>query len=347
MAEVTRAQRSPATAPGYRRGRVPGNKGLKLPAEALTPTEIRALFESFGTSRTDVRNRAIVTLMYRAGLKIGEIVNLERRHFEPGSETLALPATPRLVDREIRIDTGTRKALDRWMEVRRSLGVRATAPLFCTIAANADGNRLHTAYLREFLRDRALSLGIDRRVTAEGLRRSGTEHRARFHGSVEAWIGSYLDEERFGRCFPDAFEKWQSALDLFAIHPERHATRIGHECRDALQSFVDAALRANDVQPPRGSGTVSRLRMLIDHLGPQGSSVAAHCKALVTYWGTVSDLAQRQEHGAAREGQPLGAEDARRLIFHTMLVMFEVDQQLRPAERHGSPTVVAPAVKGA
>jgi hypothetical protein len=299
---------------------------MKLPAESLSPHEVQLLLSSFGSSRTDMRNYAIVALMYRAGLKMGEIVALERRHFEPGREKLTVPATRRLPEREITIDAGTREALERWITVRKRAGVRATAPLFCTLAADAKGRRLHTSYVRELLSDKALSLGIDRRVTAEGLRRSGREHRARSQGRLEAQIGQYLDEESFRLRYPDAYEKWQSALDLFAVNPERHATRIGHDCREALLSFVDAALEAQNAEPMLGAGTVDKLRALIKKAEPRSRSVVAHCDALVAYWGTVSDLAQRQEHAAGRKGDALRAEDARRLIFHTMLVMFEVDR---------------------
>lgn len=36
-------------------------------------------------------------------------------------------------------------------------------------------------------------------------------------------------------------------------------------------------------------------------------------ESLVAYWDTVSDLAQRQEHGGHRDAEPLTHEDARRL----------------------------------
>lgn len=46
--------------------------------------------------------------------------------------------------------------------------------------------------------------------------------------------------------------------------------------------------------------------------------------ALVVYWGTVSDLIQRQEHGAQKEGEALRWEDGRRVVFQTAVVMFEI-----------------------
>ena len=51
-------------------------------------------------------------------------------------------------------------------------------------------------------------------------------------------------------------------------------------------------------------------------------------KALVMYWGTVMDITQRQEHGSQREGGELTWEDARRVVFQTAVVMFEVDHAL-------------------
>jgi hypothetical protein len=57
--------------------------------------------------------------------------------------------------------------------------------------------------------------------------------------------------------------------------------------------------------------------------------------ALVVYWGTMNDLVQRQEHGATREGEPLTWEDAQRVIFHTAVVMWEIDRSLASASATG------------
>jgi hypothetical protein len=40
-------------------------------------------------------------------------------------------------------------------------------------------------------------------------------------------------------------------------------------------------------------------------------------------WESVADLAQRQEHSAQREGEPLVWDDGRRLTYLAMLVMVE------------------------
>ena len=50
--------------------------------------------------------------------------------------------------------------------------------------------------------------------------------------------------------------------------------------------------------------------------------------ALLAFWGTVSDLVQRQEHGALREGEQLVWHDGRRVVFLTMTVMHEIDSAL-------------------
>jgi hypothetical protein len=74
--------------------------------------------------------------------------------------------------------------------------------------------------------------------------------------------------------------------------------------------------------------TVDRLRAVIAEAAPRlGETERPLLDALVVYWGTVHDLAARQEHGAAK-AVPLVAEDARRVVFHTATVMFELDRAL-------------------
>jgi hypothetical protein len=74
---------------------------------------------------------------------------------------------------------------------------------------------------------------------------------------------------------------------------------------------------------------VARVRAVLKAAGDRISgTVAAFIDTLVAYWGTVSDLAQRQEHDAQREGETLTWEDARRLVFQSAIVMYEVDRVL-------------------
>jgi hypothetical protein len=56
--------------------------------------------------------------------------------------------------------------------------------------------------------------------------------------------------------------------------------------------------------------------------------VGAFASALLHYWGTLIDLVSRQEHRASTEAAELNFEDARRVVFQTLVVMFEIDRAL-------------------
>src|SRR5688572_3951945 len=85
--------RSPITQPGYRRGEPPPNKGRKLPAEVLTADELERVMATFdrGTKR-GVRNAAMAALMARAGMKVGQVLAMQRWHYEYGGHVVTVPA---------------------------------------------------------------------------------------------------------------------------------------------------------------------------------------------------------------------------------------------------------------
>jgi hypothetical protein len=115
-----------------------------------------------------------------------------------------------------------------------------------------------------------------------------------------------------------------------ASGPVENATRIGHDCREAMMAFASSLAEQHGVGlDARPEQTVRKISAVVDHHRlVHGDTTAAFLDALIVYWGTVSDLAQRQEHGASKQGEPLGAEDARRVVFYTGLVMYELDWSL-------------------
>ena len=321
---------SPITKRNYGKGRTPANKGKKLAPETLTPDELDRLLASFSRrSKVGSRNRAMVALMGRAGFKIGQVVAMERRHYKLGGRFVTVPGTKRSPDRTVEIDIATREVLDAWLVIRSKLDPkldgRALAPMFPAVSKGSIGNPLNTAYVREMLREQARKLRIEKRVTAEGLRRTYEAQQADRSTGINSRIGAYVDEEAFRRDYPAAYEKWRDALDFFVVNPERHATRIGHDCREALMLFADEMVtvtgaRADDAKP---NETIKKIRAAL----ASSPNLSDKTRELtLAYFGTASDLAQRQEHGAIREKEPLTADDGRRVVFHTMLAMYEVRQ---------------------
>jgi integrase len=69
-------RRSPATMPGYHQGHAPRNKGLTYPADPPTIEEIVAVLRAAGDGADGTRLRALITILWRAGLRIGEALAL-------------------------------------------------------------------------------------------------------------------------------------------------------------------------------------------------------------------------------------------------------------------------------
>ncbi len=69
-------RRSPATLPGFHAGRAPGNKGLRYPADPPKVEEIVAVMRTAGDGAHDRRLRALIVIMWRAGLRIQEALAL-------------------------------------------------------------------------------------------------------------------------------------------------------------------------------------------------------------------------------------------------------------------------------
>jgi Phage integrase family len=70
-------RRSPATMPGHHRGRPPRNKGERYLADPPTVEEIIAVMRTIGDRADGHRLRALIVLLWRAGLRISEALALQ------------------------------------------------------------------------------------------------------------------------------------------------------------------------------------------------------------------------------------------------------------------------------
>jgi hypothetical protein len=137
----------------------------------------------------------------------------------------------------------------------------------------------------------------------------------------------HIDSADFATRHPTAREKFRVATRYASEDPQSHATRIGHDCREALQVFAEDLVRERGLTPEK-TGTFAAIEAAINHHKEDlGSRKAELLHSLAQLWRAASGLAQRQEHGESKE-QSLDAEDARRVIWYVGLVMYELDQTL-------------------
>jgi site-specific recombinase XerD len=144
----------------------PPNKGHKYPAEPLTGAEIAALLRQCSVKApTGIRNRALIAVMYRAGLRISEALALRPADVNPADGTLRVLHGKGDKARTVGLDAGAMDTVARWMDRRREFGFR-NGPLFCTLAGGPVSDR----YVRNMLKRIAIKGGLEKRVHPHGLR---------------------------------------------------------------------------------------------------------------------------------------------------------------------------------
>jgi hypothetical protein len=151
--------------------------------------------------------------------------------------------------------------------------------------------------------------------------------------TVEDDIRHFISAPEFKETYPNAFAKWEQAASLlWAADSDQQLSTIGHLCRETLQEFATSLANHEhiDVSAIEPTKTVARLKtILAKRRVTLGTTEAAFLDELISYWGIVSDLVQRQEHGAQREEIPLVWEDARRVVFQSCVLMFEVARTIQ------------------
>ncbi len=143
------------------------NKGLTFPAEILTPAEVRKLILTCPRrSATGPRNRALIVVMWRAGLRCSEALSLRVVDANAEQSSVYVMRGKGGKSRTVGIDPESFAIIEQWLMVRDKLSIPKTAPLFCTLA----GGGLSTAYVRAMLPRLAKRAGIVKRVHAHMLR---------------------------------------------------------------------------------------------------------------------------------------------------------------------------------
>jgi site-specific recombinase XerD len=145
----------------------PANKGKKFPAEPLTKDEVRALIGVCSKrAPTGIRNRAMLVVMYRGGLRVGETLQLLPKDLNADAGTIRILHGKCNKSRLIGLDAGAWAILQVWLERRSQLGIGGRAPIFSTLK----GERLQPSYVRTMMPRLARKAGIDRRVHPHCLR---------------------------------------------------------------------------------------------------------------------------------------------------------------------------------
>ena len=148
------------------------NKGRTFPAEPLTVEEVEQLLGTIkGQRPLAVRNRAIVALLWRSGLRISECLALRPSDVANGRANVRKGKGRK--QRTVVYDRLAEGYLSAWLTVRDRLGATGHQPLFCSVGSGPTrsvGKPIDSSYVRRLLPKLASKAGIAKRVHAHGFR---------------------------------------------------------------------------------------------------------------------------------------------------------------------------------
>jgi integrase/recombinase XerD len=146
---------------------VSGRGGSTLDADLLSNSEVELLMRQCSRrAPTGIRNRALIAVLWRCGLRVGEARSLAVKDFDADSGTLVVQRGKGGKRRVVGVDAGTVALVGQWLEARRKRGIPGGGHLFCSLA----GRPIDLSYVRHLLPRLARKAGIERRVHAHGLR---------------------------------------------------------------------------------------------------------------------------------------------------------------------------------
>ena len=172
--------------PHYRADRGPQNQTRRRPKprprkrfhpEVLSDEEVRALMRACGESTTGIRNRALIAILYRGGLRITEALSIWPKDLDLNNGAVRVLHAKGGKSRTTGLDPGAVSVIQHWLDCRQRWNVNGVHPVFCTRA----GQAVTDGYIRRLLPALAQIAGIHKRVHAHGMRHT---HAAQLRSEV-------------------------------------------------------------------------------------------------------------------------------------------------------------------
>ena len=154
--------------------------GKNLPA-ALDIENIEQLLNSTDQSAIAVRDRAMIELMYSAGLRLAELINLDLGMLDL-SAGIARVTGKGSKQREVPIGRAAIKAVKAWLALRQDVANSDENALF----VSNRGNRISPRTVQQRMKQLAQKQGLDQHLHPHKLRHSFASHMLESSGDLRA-----------------------------------------------------------------------------------------------------------------------------------------------------------------
>lgn len=139
---------------------------MKYPAEHYTREEIGAILDSCPDNWIGDRNRALIVLMWRSGLRLFEALALRPVDIDHTHKTIRILHGKGDKARTVGIDDGGLEFVNKWLESRK----RITDDDFNLLICTGRGEALNQSYVRHTMKRLGRKAHVAKRVHAHGFR---------------------------------------------------------------------------------------------------------------------------------------------------------------------------------
>lgn len=207
-----------APPPATRRGQHPPNYGRKFPAEPLSVTDVEKLLDAcnrFSRSEiTRLRNRALIVVLWRVGLRIAEALSLEVLDVDLVSRTIFVRDGKGHKARVVPIDPGACPDIEVWLQTRSPVNEW----VFQSLEKHAGSGHLAYTTANETLKRLARQAGVRRRVHPHGMRHTCATELAREHWPIPV-ISAFLGHNSVATTHAYVRHLWPG--ELLALSAQR------------------------------------------------------------------------------------------------------------------------------
>ena len=149
-----------------------------MKAQPLTRDEAKALLDACADTTTGIRDRALLTLLYRGSMRIGATLRIRPADIDWDRGIVTIQSDKGGKGRAVTIDPQAMDVLRIWSERRKTIGVNGHHPFFCGVKVSVRGNALKPGQFRCKIKELQAKAGIEKRCHLHGLRHTGASEMA-------------------------------------------------------------------------------------------------------------------------------------------------------------------------